>query len=102
MTVHYSEPVAVSSAATPADVQKAMAQKSRKSPSLIPPIYSQADKTMLKHRVPDDGPVKLELKSVPLRVLNRAKPQATAPSSAVHGDCTHCSTAAARSLRTPV
>jgi hypothetical protein len=65
VTVHYSEPVAVSSASTPVDVQKVMGQKSRKSLSLLPPIYSQADKTVLKHRVPEDGAVKLELKSMP-------------------------------------
>ena len=67
VTVHYSEPTMVPSTATsPADVQKAMAKKARTTPSLvIPPIYSQPDRTVLTHRVPDDGAVKLELKSVP-------------------------------------
>jgi hypothetical protein len=64
VTVHYSEPATVPPTATnPADVQKAMAKKTRKPSLVLPPIYCQPDKTVLKHRVPDDGDVKLELKS---------------------------------------
>ncbi len=31
--------------------------------TVLPPIYTQIDQTVLKHRVPDDGDVKLELKT---------------------------------------
>jgi hypothetical protein len=66
VTVTFSEPVAVSpKLKTAEDVQKAMVKDgaSRKASVVIPPIYSQPDRTILKHRVPEDGEVKLELKN---------------------------------------
>jgi hypothetical protein len=66
VTVHYSERVAVPPNLHSAeDVQKAMVQAAAaKKPSVvIPPIYSQLDQTILKHRVPEDGDATLELTS---------------------------------------
>jgi hypothetical protein len=66
VTVHYSEAVAPPpNLRTAEDVQKALvkAGASKKPAVIIPPIYSQPDRTVLKHRVPEDGDAKLELKS---------------------------------------
>lgn len=63
ITVHYSDPSqAPPSGATPADVQKARPKVARPS-VVLPAIYTDADKTELKHRVPDDGVVNLKLRS---------------------------------------
>jgi hypothetical protein len=64
VTVHYSDPVAVPPDLRAAeDVQAAMvkAGAGRKASVILPPTYSQPDRTVLKHRVPEDGDVKLEL-----------------------------------------
>lgn len=66
VTVQYSEPVAVPPGLTTAeDVQGAMvrAGASKKPSIVLPPIYTQPDRTVLQHRVPEDGDVKLELKA---------------------------------------
>jgi hypothetical protein len=45
-------------------LRKAAKQKSKKPPKyVIPATYSDPQKTVLKQKVPPDGPVKLELKS---------------------------------------
>jgi hypothetical protein len=44
-------------------MQKAGASK--KASLTIPEKYSQSDQTILRHRVPDDGDAKLELKIPP-------------------------------------
>jgi hypothetical protein len=63
ITVHYSDPSkAVPSGATPADAQKARPKVTRPS-VVLPAIYTDADKTTLKHRVPEDGAVSLKLQS---------------------------------------
>ncbi len=62
ITVTYSAPVeAAADLKTAADVQKAGV--SRKPGLVLPEIYTQPNQTVLKHTVPDDGDVKLELKS---------------------------------------
>jgi len=66
ITVHYSEPVKLPEGLTnPTDVQKAMAEAvaARPPTSIVPEIYSRPDLTPLKHKVPDDGDVKLELRT---------------------------------------
>jgi hypothetical protein len=66
VTIHYSEPrIAPPGHMTPADVQKAAAKAGTPSkPSIvIPPTYSQPDKTKLSQRVPADGEVRFDLKS---------------------------------------
>lgn len=65
VTVRYSESVTVpSSLKTAEEVQAWMAKAaSKKSSVVLPDIYARPDMTVLKHRVPDDGDVKLELKS---------------------------------------
>lgn len=65
ITVHYSDPVNVSpNLKSAADVQQAMVNAPVKRPSVIlPPTYTQTDQTILKHKVPDDGDVKLELRT---------------------------------------
>jgi hypothetical protein len=66
VTVQYSEPVEVpADLKTAEDVQAAMvrAGASKKPSIVLPPTYTQPDKTILKCRVPDDGDVKLDLKS---------------------------------------
>ena len=60
ITVHYSEAVAVPAGSSPADVQKATGNAAS---VVIPARYSQPDQTILKHKVPEDGEVKLELRS---------------------------------------
>lgn len=65
ITVHHSDSSqAPPSGATPADVQKAKPKVAKPS-VVLPAIYTQADKTVLKHRVPDDGAVSLKLRSSP-------------------------------------
>jgi hypothetical protein len=66
VTVQYSEPVEVpKNLRTAEDVKNAMIKASAaKKPSVVlPAIYCQPDQTILKHRVPEDGDAKLELKS---------------------------------------
>jgi hypothetical protein len=65
VTVRHSKAFDTPQAAGPADVQKAAAPPggSPKASLVIPLIYSRPDMTILKHRVPDDGDAKLELRS---------------------------------------
>lgn len=66
VTVQYSEPVQVPSNLKSAeDVQNAMARAiaTKKPTIVIPPIYARPDLTVLTHKVPDDGDMKLELQS---------------------------------------
>jgi hypothetical protein len=65
VTVRHSKAVETPQGAGPADVQKAAPPSagSPKAPLVIPPIYSRPDMTILKHRVPDDGDAKLELRT---------------------------------------
>ncbi len=65
ITVQYSDPVVVSpDLKSPEDVRKAMATSTVKRPSIVlPPTYTQLDRTILKHKVPDDGDLKLDLRS---------------------------------------
>jgi hypothetical protein len=68
VTVTYSEPVPVpANLKSATDVQKAAAEAvdSRTTGLVIPPIYAQPDRTVLKHRVPEDGDLKLELRGTP-------------------------------------
>jgi hypothetical protein len=65
VTVQYSAPVKVAPGKSAAEVQQATVEAAAAEPSLVlPTIYTQIDQTILKHRVPDDGDAKLELKSV--------------------------------------
>ena len=65
VTVRYSKAVKAQQGKGPADAQKSGVQVggSPKAPMVIPPVYSRPDMTILKHRVPDDGHVKLDLRS---------------------------------------
>jgi hypothetical protein len=66
ITVQYSEPVAVPPGLKSLDeIQRATAEAaaSRKQSLVLPAIYTQPDKTVLKHKVPDDGDVKLDLRT---------------------------------------
>jgi hypothetical protein len=68
VTVHYSEPAqAPGNVRSAEDVQKALVQAgpSKKPSVVLPPVYSQPDKTPFTHRVPDNGDARLELKSAP-------------------------------------
>jgi hypothetical protein len=66
VTVQYSEGVdPPATLKTSEEVQKWLAGAVRKPTIVIPEIYSRPDKTILKHRVPDDGDARLELKSKP-------------------------------------
>ncbi|HXG08260.1 MAG TPA: hypothetical protein VNK04_00560 [Gemmataceae bacterium] len=66
ITVQYSDPVEIpANFKTAEEVQAATtrASASQKASIILPPIYTQPDRTILKHRVPEDGDVRLELKS---------------------------------------
>jgi hypothetical protein len=62
ITVRYSKPADVPPNKSAADAQKAIGE-SQKAAVVIPDIYSRPDMTILKHKIPDDGEVKLELRS---------------------------------------
>jgi len=65
VTVHESEFIDVlPNMKGVSDVQKMQANASRKTP-IVPMIYTRVDQTPLKHRVPDDGEAKLQLRSGP-------------------------------------
>jgi hypothetical protein len=60
VTVAYTEPAPVEKGLSPAEVQQAQTEPRR----VLPPMYAQIDETVLEHRVPEDGDVKLELHTV--------------------------------------
>jgi hypothetical protein len=63
ITVHHSDPSQTAgSGATSADVQKAKPKVAKPS-VVLPAIYTDAGKTTLKHRIPEDGVVSLKLQS---------------------------------------
>jgi hypothetical protein len=64
MTVAYSEAAPVAAKGrSPAEVQQAQ-QEAPLPTRVLPSTYTQIDRTVLKHRIPDDGDVKLDLETV--------------------------------------
>jgi hypothetical protein len=66
ITVQWSEPVKIRAGlSSPVEIQQATleAELSREPSVVLPAIYTQLDRTVLKHRVPEDGDIKLELAS---------------------------------------
>jgi hypothetical protein len=63
VVIQYSEEVAPAAGLkTPAEIQRGLGTGKPPAPSLtLPPAYSQPDKTVLRQRVPAQGPVKFDL-----------------------------------------
>lgn len=63
IVVTHSEPVVIPKDIKDVDEQKAYVASQPRKPSIVPEKYSHAEQTPLKHRVPQDGDAKIEIKS---------------------------------------